>query len=73
MRWVSPVNLFRRTAIRDAELGGHKIAEGDKVVVFCASANGDENVFAAPQEFDMGGTRPPTSGSVAAGPPRSTG
>ncbi|MDR2987639.1 MAG: cytochrome P450, partial [Nocardiopsaceae bacterium] len=34
VRWVSPVNLFRRTATRDTELGGQRIAEGDKVVVF---------------------------------------
>ena len=36
VRWVSPVNLFRRTATRDTELGGQPIAEGDKVVVFYA-------------------------------------
>ncbi len=54
VRWVSPVNLFRRTATRDTELGGQRIAEGDKVVVFYASANRDEDVFVAPAEFDVG-------------------
>jgi cholest-4-en-3-one 26-monooxygenase len=57
VRWVSPVNLFRRTAACDAELGGQEIAEGDKVVVFYASANRDERVFADPLLFDI--TRDP--------------
>jgi Cytochrome P450 len=56
--WVSPINLFRRTAARDTELGGQQIAEGDKVVMFYASANRDEDVFAGPQQFDIG--RDPT-------------
>ena len=54
VRWVSPVNLFRRTATCDTELGGQRIAAGDKVVVFYASANRDESVFDAPDEFDVG-------------------
>ncbi len=54
LRWVSPANLVRRTAIRDTELSGQRIAEGDKVVPFLTSANRDEDVFAAPQEFDIG-------------------
>ena len=48
VRWVSPVNLFRRTATRDTELGGQRIAEGDKVVVFYASANRDEDGLRRP-------------------------
>lgn len=54
VRWVSPVNLFRRTATADTEIRGRKIAEGDKVVVFYASANRDEEVFERPEEFDIG-------------------
>ncbi|GGO05143.1 cytochrome P450 [Microbispora rosea subsp. aerata] len=54
VRWVSPVNLFRRTATADTEMRGQKIAEGDKVVVFYASANRDEDVFERPDEFDIG-------------------
>ena len=53
VRWVSPVNLFRRTAVQDTELGRQRIAEGDKVVVFYASANRDESVFADPYTFDV--------------------
>ena len=39
---------FRRTAATDTELGGQTIREGDKVVVFHASANHDERVFDDP-------------------------
>jgi len=68
VRWVSPVNLFRRTATRDAELGGQPVAEGDKVVVFYASANRDESVFARPQEFDVGRDPNPHVGFGGGGP-----
>lgn len=54
IRWVSPINAFRRTAIRDTELAGQKIAEGDKVVIFYSSANRDEDVFTSAHEFDIG-------------------
>jgi cholest-4-en-3-one 26-monooxygenase len=68
VRWVSPVNLFRRTAMRDTELGGQQIAEGDKVVVFYASANRDEDVFAAPRQFDIGRDPNPHIGFGGGGP-----
>jgi cholest-4-en-3-one 26-monooxygenase len=54
VRWVSPVNMFRRTATRDIELGGQRIRENDKVVVFYSSGNRDEAVFTAPDQFDAG-------------------
>ncbi|MCW2876418.1 MAG: cytochrome [Sphaerisporangium sp.] len=54
VRWVSPVNLFRRTATRDTVMRGKEIKEGDKVVVFYSSANRDEDVFAGPSSFDVG-------------------
>lgn len=56
LRWVTPVNQFRRTATRDVELGGKQIREGDKVVLFYASANRDEAVFENPDRFDVGRT-----------------
>ena len=68
VRWVSPVNLFRRTAICDTELGGQAIAEGDKVVVFYASANRDEDVFADPQEFEIARDPNPHVGFGGGGP-----
>jgi cholest-4-en-3-one 26-monooxygenase len=68
VRWVSPVNLFRRTAACDTELGGQPIAEGDKVVVFYASANRDESVFVEPQTFDVGRDPNPHVGFGGGGP-----
>ncbi|GAA3116324.1 cytochrome P450 [Streptomyces echinatus] len=57
LRWHPPVLTFRRTAVRDTELAGRRIRAGDKVVVFHASANRDERVFAAPERLDL--TRSP--------------
>jgi cytochrome P450 len=68
VRWVSPVNLFRRTAARDTELGGQRIAEGDKVVVFYSSANRDESVFEDPYTFDVGRDPNPHIGFGGGGP-----
>jgi cytochrome P450 len=56
LRWASPVYHFRRTATRDVELGGKRIREGDKVVMWYASGNRDEEVFGNPYDFDV--TRP---------------
>jgi cytochrome P450 len=53
LRWASPVYHFRRTATRDVELGGQQIKEGDKVVMWFASGNRDEEVFENPYDFDV--------------------
>jgi cytochrome P450 len=53
LRWVSPVMQFCRTAMRDFELEGQHIREGDKVALYWASANRDESVFAAPDRLDL--------------------
>ncbi|POX60162.1 cytochrome P450 [Streptomyces sp. Ru62] len=53
LRWASPVYHFRRTATRDVELGGKHIREGDKVVMWFASGNRDEEVFGNPYDFDV--------------------
>jgi len=58
VRLASPVIHFRRTATADGvRLGDHEFSEGDKVVLFYASANRDEAVFAEPDRFDV--TRDP--------------
>ncbi|MER7504097.1 cytochrome P450 [Nonomuraea pusilla] len=54
VRWVSPVNMFRRTSTRDQVLGGQQIKEDDKVVVFYSSANRDASVFPDGDVFDIG-------------------
>lgn len=46
-----------RRAIRDVELGGVKIAEGDQLLLMLCSANRDPGTFSAPGEFDI--TRSP--------------
>lgn len=68
VRWVSPVNMFRRTALCDTEIGGRPVAAGDKVVVFYASANRDAGAFAAPDEFDVGREPNPHVGFGGGGP-----
>jgi cytochrome P450 len=44
---------FRRTATKDAELGGCPIHEGDKVVMWYVSTNRDEETFDDPDRFDV--------------------
>ncbi|TCK27441.1 cytochrome P450 [Pseudonocardia endophytica] len=56
LRWHPPVLTFRRTAARDLELNGQKIAEGDKVVVYHVSAHRDERRFPDPDRFDISRT-----------------
>lgn len=53
VRWASPVIYMRRTLTRDVELSGVKMAEGDKVTMWYASANRDEDKFADPWRFDV--------------------
>lgn len=53
LRFWPPVMDFRRTATVDVELGGQQIKAGQKVVVYHASANRDETVFAEPDRFDI--------------------
>jgi cholest-4-en-3-one 26-monooxygenase len=53
VRWASPVMHFRRTAQRDVELHGQQIREGDRVSIWYASANRDEDVFEEPMRFDI--------------------
>jgi cytochrome P450 len=53
LRWVSPISHMRRTATRDVELRGQRIHAGEKVVLWYASANRDEEVFEKPFRFDV--------------------
>jgi cholest-4-en-3-one 26-monooxygenase len=56
LRWGSSIHNFRRTATVDTELRGVPIKQGDKVVLYYASANRDEDVFTDPHTFDVGRT-----------------
>jgi cytochrome P450 len=53
LRFRAPIMNYRRTAMEDVELGGQIIRKGDKVIVWLASANRDERVFAGPDRFDI--------------------
>ena len=52
IRMVSPVMYMRRTATKDTEIRGQKIAEGEKVIMYYGAANRDPDVFADPDRFD---------------------
>ena len=53
VRIASPVTYMRRTVLRDTELEGQKLDEGDQVVLHYLSANRDERVFEDPLAFDV--------------------
>ncbi len=53
LRWASPVLYFRRNVTEDVDYKGHQLKAGDKVSIWYASANRDEDVFADPFRFDI--------------------
>jgi cytochrome P450 len=53
LRWTTPSPSKRRTATRDATLGGYAIEPGAKVLFWEGSANRDERVFADSMAFDV--------------------
>jgi cytochrome P450 len=53
LRWDAPIQLVFRNALRDAELGGAQIKQGDKLCVLIGSANRDERRFPDPDRFDL--------------------
>jgi cytochrome P450 len=54
LRWWTPVNSFIRTAVRDTELRGRRIAEGDVMLLLYPSANRDEEIWGGDADrFDV--------------------
>ncbi len=53
IRWQTPLSHMRRRALQDVEINGHKICEGDKVVMWYVSGNRDGEVFDNPDDFDI--------------------
>jgi len=53
VRWASPVIFMRRTVTTSTTLSGQPLVPGDKLLLFYASANRDEEVFAEPYRFDV--------------------
>ena len=53
LRLEPPFIAIARTATADVEIDGHHIEEGDKVLIYWASANRDEAEFGCPAHFDL--------------------
>jgi cholest-4-en-3-one 26-monooxygenase len=53
IRWATPVTSFQRTALEDVELSGVQIKAGQRVGLFYASANHDEDVFSDAHSFNI--------------------
>jgi hypothetical protein len=53
VRWTTPVNYMMRTVACDYELGGQKLREDDRLILFYASANRDEKIFDDPYTFKV--------------------
>ena len=64
VRFESPVQTFFRTTTREVEIGGHRIGEGEKVLMFLGAANRDPRRWDNPDSYDV--TRR-TSGHVGYG------
>ena len=67
IRYQTPVIHMRRTATRDAELGGQRIRQGDKVVMWYVSGNRDESVIESPDAFIVDRAKPRQHLSYGAG------
>ncbi len=64
VRFESPVQTFFRTTTRDVEIAGHRIGEGEKILMFLGAANRDPRRWEDPDSYDV--TRR-TSGHVGFG------
>ena len=53
VRWSTPVVAFQRTAKEDVVIGGQPIKAGDRVGLYYAAANFDEDVFDDPYTFNI--------------------
>lgn len=53
MRFESPVQTFFRTTTQVTALGGHKIDEGEKILMFLGAANRDPRKWERPDDYDI--------------------
>ena len=65
LRYTSTTTNFRRTAMKDTDIGGCAVKKGDKIYLGYAAANRDPSVFENPHKFDI--TRPNASKHLAFG------
>lgn len=54
VRWESPVQTFFRTAAYDVDIGGVRIPDGEKILLFLGAANRDPRAWDDPGAFDVG-------------------
>jgi cytochrome P450 len=64
IRFESPVQTFFRTTTREVEISGHRIGEGEKVLMFLGAANRDPRRWENADRYDIGRK---TSGHVGYG------
>ena len=53
IRWATPVTVFQRTALNDVMVGEQLVKKGQRVGIFYASGNNDEDVFEDPRSFNV--------------------
>jgi cytochrome P450 len=53
LRFEAPVQTFFRTTTRDVEVGGVRLGEGEKVLLFFAAANRDPRRWERADQFDV--------------------
>jgi len=53
LRYEAPVQTFFRTTTRAVEVGGVRLGEGEKVLLFLAAANRDPRRWERPDTFDV--------------------
>lgn len=53
VRWVAPIQASSRLVLEDTEIRGVEIPKGDVVMTVQASANHDEDLFEAPEQFNV--------------------
>lgn len=53
LRWDSTVQTFFRTTSKPIELGGVRLPEGSKIILFLAAANRDPRRWENPERFDI--------------------
>jgi cytochrome P450 len=53
LRFDTPLQLFRRTALLEADVGGVPIAAGEQIALLFGSANRDADAFPEPDRLDV--------------------
>jgi 4-methoxybenzoate monooxygenase (O-demethylating) len=53
IRLESPIQNLFRTTTKDVDVGGTRVGEGEKVLLFLASANRDPDYWSEPTRFDI--------------------